>query len=118
MIHSVIKKNINNNLFKVISKCADEDGIECYLIGGYVRDLIIGFKKPKDIDIMVVGDGIEIAKKVCKNLNSKAKIIIYKNFRTAAFKYKNFDIEFVGARKESYSKDSRNPRKIKGSDRT
>ena len=109
MIHSVIKKNINNNLFKVISKCADEDGIECYLIGGYVRDLIIGFKKPKDIDIMVVGDGIEIAKKVCKNLNSKAKIIIYKNFRTAAFKYKNFDIEFVGARKESYKNSSRNP---------
>ena len=109
MIHSVIKKNINNNLFKVISKCADEDGIECYLIGGYVRDLIIGFKKPKDIDIMVVGDGIEIAKKVCKNLNSKAKIKIYKNFRTAAFKYKNFDIEFVGARKESYKNSSRNP---------
>ena len=109
MIHSLIKKNINNNLFKVISKCADEDGIECYLIGGYVRDLIIGFKKPKDIDIMVVGDGIEIAKKVCKNLNSKAKIIIYKNFRTAAFKYKNFDIEFVGARKESYKNSTRNP---------
>ena len=79
MIHSVIKKNINNNLFKVISKCADENGIECYLIGGYVRDLIIGSKKPKDVDIMVIGDGIEIAKKVCKNLNPKTKIKIYKN---------------------------------------
>ena len=109
MIHSVINKNINNNLFKVIAKCADEDGIECYLIGGYVRDLIIGSKQPKDIDIMVVGDGIEIAKKVCKNLNPKTKIKIYKNFRTAAFKYKNFDIEFVGARKESYKNSSRNP---------
>ena len=109
MIHSVIKKNINNNLFKVISKCADENAIDCYLIGGYVRDLIIGSKQPKDIDIMVVGDGIEIAKKVCKNLNPKTKIKIYKNFRTAAFKYKNFDIEFVGARKESYKNYSRNP---------
>ncbi|SUZ83246.1 uncharacterized protein METZ01_LOCUS36100 [marine metagenome] len=109
MIHSVIKKNINNNLFKVISKCADENAIDCYLIGGYVRDLIIGSKQPKDIDIMVVGDGIEIAKKVCKNLNPKTKIKIYKNFRTAAFKYKNFDIEFVGARKESYKNSSRNP---------
>ena len=109
MIHSVIKKNINNNLFKVISKCADENGIECYLIGGYVRDLIIGSKKPKDVDIMVIGDGIEIAKKVCKNLNPKTKIKIYKNFGTAAFKYKNFDIEFVGARKESYKNSSRNP---------
>ena len=109
MIDFIIKKTINNNLFKVISKYADEDGIECYLIGGYVRDLIIGFKNPKDIDIMVVGDGIEIAKKVCKNLNPKGKIKIYKNFRTAAFKYKNFDIEFVGARKESYKNSSRNP---------
>lgn len=109
MIHSKIKKNINNNLFKVISKCVNEDGIECYLIGGYVRDLVIGLKKPKDIDIMVVGDGIEIAKKVCKILNPKVKIKIYKNFRTASFKYKNFDIEFVGARKESYKNSSRNP---------
>ena len=109
MIHSKIKKNINNNLFKVISKCVNEDGIECYLIGGYVRDLVIGLKKPKDIDIMVVGDGIEMAKKVCKILNPKVKIKIYKNFRTAAFKYKNFDIEFVGARKESYKNSSRNP---------
>ena len=110
MIKSLIEKNINNKLFKTISKIADETGVECYAIGGFVRDLLMGFENPKDIDILVVGDGIEIAKKVCNKLNPNYKIKIYKNFRTAAFRYKNIELEFVGSRKESYKSSSRNPK--------
>ncbi len=110
MIENIIKENINNNLFKVISECADKAGLDCYVIGGFVRDLLMGIKKPKDIDILVVGDGIEIANKVCEKLNSNSKVNIYKNYRTAAFSYKNMELEFVGSRKESYKFSSRNPR--------
>ena len=109
MIENLIKDSINNNLFKIISKCSDEIGLECYVIGGFVRDLFLGSRKSKDIDILIIGDGIEIAKKVCKKLNSKNKVKVYKNFRTAAFKYQDMDIEFVGSRKESYNFKSRNP---------
>ena len=109
MFESLIKKNINIKLFKVISQIADESNLECFIIGGYVRDLVMGKYEPKDVDILVVGDGIEIAKKVCKKLTPLTKVKIYKNFRTAAFKYKNIDLEFVGSRKESYISSSRNP---------
>ena len=109
MFESLIKKKININLFKVISKIADESNLECFIIGGYVRDLVMGKSEPKDVDILVVGDGIEIAKKVCAKLSPKKEVKIYKNFRTAAFKYKNIDLEFVGSRKESYISSSRNP---------
>jgi len=110
MIESLIKNSINNNLFKVISKCADKNGVDCYVIGGYVRDLLMGLEKPKDIDILVVGDGIQIAKNVSKKLNTNSKVKIYKNFRTAAFKHNDMELEFVGARKESYKLNSRNPK--------
>ena len=63
MIENLIKDSINNNLFKIISKCSDEIGLECYVIGGFVRDLFLGSRKSKDIDILIIGDGIEIAKK-------------------------------------------------------
>tara|TARA_B100000768_G_C11271983_1_gene373860 strand:+ start:156 stop:1583 length:1428 start_codon:yes stop_codon:yes gene_type:complete len=109
MFESLINKKININLFKVISKIADESNLECFIIGGYVRDLVMGKSEPKDVDILVVGDGIEIAKKVCAKLSPKKEVKIYKNFRTAAFKYKNIDLEFVGSRKESYISSSRNP---------
>ena len=109
MDENFIKDNINNNLFKVISECADQTNLDCYVIGGFVRDLVMGIKKPNDIDILVVGDGIEIAKKVCEKLNSNSKVNIYKNFRTAAFSYNNMELEFVGSRKESYKSSSRNP---------
>ena len=109
MFESLIKKNINIKLFKVISQIADESNLECFIIGGYVRDLVMGKYEPKDVDILVVGDGIELAKKVCKKLTPLTKVKIYKNFRTAAFKYKNIDLEFVGSRKESYISSSRNP---------
>jgi len=104
-----IKESINNEIFKIISQCCEENNLECYVIGGYVRDLLIGKKYAKDIDILVVGNGIKIAENVAKKLKLKSKVTIFKNFGTAMFKYKNFEIEFVGTRKESYNKNSRNP---------
>ena len=109
MIKTLIKENIDNKLFKVISECADKIGVDCYVVGGYVRDLLMGLEKSNDIDILIVGDGIEIAKMVSKKLNTHSKVKIYKNFRTAAFKYQNVELEFVGSRKESYKFNSRNP---------
>ena len=103
-----IFKIINTKLFEVISSIADDNKVECFLIGGFVRDLIIGNKDPKDIDILIIGDGINIAKKVCLNLNLNNPTI-YKRFGTAAFKFNHYEVEFVGSRKESYIKNSRNP---------
>ena len=109
MINNKITKAINNDIFKTIGKCGDELGIECYVIGGFVRDLLMNRKAPKDIDVLVIGDGVEMAKKVSKSLNSKEKVKVFKNFGTAMFKYNNTEIEFVGARKESYNHSSRKP---------
>ena len=110
-----IKESINNEIFKIISECCEESTLECYVIGGYVRDLLIGKKSAKDIDILVVGNGIKIAENVAKKLKLKSKVTVFKNFGTAMFKYKNFEIEFVGTRKESYNKNSRNPQVSPGS---
>jgi len=82
--------------------------VPAFVVGGFVRDLILG-KASKDIDIVVLGSGIELAKKVALKIGKPDKINIYKNFGTAMLRYKGFDIEFVGARKESYRKDSRKP---------
>ena len=109
MINNKITKAINNDIFKTICKCGDELGVQCYVIGGFVRDLLMNRKAQKDIDVLVVGDGIEMAKKVSKSLNSKEKVKVFKNFGTAMFKYNNTEIEFVGARKESYNHSSRKP---------
>lgn len=109
MLKRNYKENIKSKIFHAISNCCDDKKIECYAIGGFVRDLIIGKKSAKDIDILVVGNGIEIAKQTAKKLKIKSKITIFKNFGTAMFKYDGFDIEFVGTRKESYNKSSRNP---------
>ena len=99
-------KNINISIIDTISIEAELSGKEVYLVGGFVRDLILN-RRNKDIDIMVVGNGIDFAKLISKKLNKKLQI--FKNFGTAMLKTENYDIEFVGARKESYSKDSRNP---------
>jgi len=88
--------------------------LESYVIGGYVRDHLIGKTGSKDIDILIVGNGIKAAKNIAKKLKIK-KVIVYKNFGTAMFKFKNFEIEFVGTRKESYDKNSRNPEVKPGS---
>ena len=101
-----------DNIFEIISATADELSVETYIVGGYVRDIILKRDLRKDVDIMCVGSGIDLAKAFHKKLKpnvTPSKINIYKRFGTAMISHNNFKIEFVGARKESYSKDSRNP---------
>ncbi|MDX1472202.1 MAG: HD domain-containing protein, partial [Flavobacteriaceae bacterium] len=96
-------------IFKIISKSAQSLGTEAYVIGGYVRDYLLNRNLKKDIDVVAVGRGIELAQKVASNLDPKPKVQMFKTYGTAMLKHKDIDIEFVGARKESYSKNSRNP---------
>ena len=95
-------------IFKKIAHAAEELGYPCYLIGGFVRDKIIG-RDTKDADIVCVGDGIELANKTAKNINPVPQVNFFKTYGTAHFKVDDFDVEFVGARKESYAYHSRNP---------
>ena len=106
---SKILNSINLDIFKIISDSAEELGIESFIVGGFVRDLILNRSVKKDIDIMCIGSGIDLAKAVQKKINSKVKINIFKRYGTAMINYGEYQIEFVGSRKESYSKDSRNP---------
>jgi poly(A) polymerase len=99
---------LDNNIFRLISQAAGEIGVECYVIGGYVRDYFL-YRPSKDIDIVAVGQGIELAKAVATKLGKHTQISVFKTFGTAQIKYKNYEIEFVGARKESYTYDSRKP---------
>lgn len=103
---------MNNKLklkiFQVISEAARESGQKTYLVGGYVRDLILD-RKSKDIDIVTVGNGIELAHSVSKKLKPQPHVSYFKNFGTAMLRYQDREIEFVGARKESYQKNSRKP---------
>lgn len=101
-------KKLQHNIFQEISKTADQMQLQTYVIGGFVRDLYLK-RKSKDIDIVTLGSGIELAKKVSENLKNKPHVNVFKNFGTAMFKYKDLEIEFVGARKESYQRDSRKP---------
>lgn len=97
-----------NKIFKIISEIAELDNLKVFIIGGYVRDLIL--KRPsKDIDIVVIGNGIELAEKVAAEIPSKPRVTVFKRYGTAMFKSKKIEYEFVGARKESYTEDSRNP---------
>lgn len=95
-------------IFGEISAAADEWGLECYVVGGYVRDLFLQ-RPSNDIDIVVVGSGIDMAHALKRRLGRQASVAVFKNFGTAQLKYKNLEIEFVGARKESYRLDSRKP---------
>jgi poly(A) polymerase len=99
---------INDKIFHAVADQAEVLGLETYVVGGYVRDLILE-RPSKDIDFVTIGDGIELARNVAKSLNPKLKVSVFKNFGTAQFNYKGCDLEFVGARKESYSRDSRKP---------
>lgn len=96
-------------IFELISSVADEMNIETFVIGGFVRDYFLKRDFKKDIDIVAVGSGIELAEKVASKLPNKPKVQVFKNYGTAMFRYQDIDIEFVGARKESYSEESRNP---------
>lgn len=99
---------LNEPIYQLIGKCADELGVEAYLIGGFVRDIFLK-RQSKDIDVVAVGRGIDLATKVKEKLGEDAHLSIFRNFGTAQIKYNDIEIEFVGARKESYDRDSRKP---------
>jgi poly(A) polymerase len=101
-------EHLQDKIFSLISEAADELQQECYVIGGYVRDIFLK-RLSKDIDVVVVGSGIELAQRVADKLGKYAKLTVFKNFGTAQVKLNDLEIEFVGARRESYQRDSRNP---------
>ncbi len=109
-----LKQALDKHIFHLISETADELGLECYVIGGYVRDLFLE-RPSNDIDVVVIGSGILLASEVQKKLGKRAHLSVFKNFGTAQIKIRGekgqgeIEIEFVGARKESYSHDSRKP---------
>ncbi len=103
------KSSLQHPIFEVVSKAAHELNIESYVIGGFVRDYILQRDFKKDIDIVAIGSGIELALKVSELLPKKPKVQIFKNYGTAMLRFQDTDIEFVGARKESYHFESRNP---------
>lgn len=102
-------KHIDTEVFKLIGNICDKNNIEGYVIGGFVRDFILNRNQKKDIDIVVSGKGIEIAEQTAFKLSPNLKVSTFKNFGTAMFKYKDVEYEFVGARKESYQRNSRKP---------
>jgi len=103
------KEALTNPIFKIISQSAKELNLDSYVIGGFVRDYILERGNAKDIDVVAIGDGIQLAKQVAKNLPNKPKVQVFKTYGTAMLRYQDIEIEFVGARKESYTEDSRNP---------
>ncbi|WP_445734429.1 CCA tRNA nucleotidyltransferase [Mariniflexile sp.] len=109
------KEALQHPIFKIISQSAKELHVDSYVIGGFVRDFILKRGDAKDIDVVAIGDGIELAKQVAKNLPNKPKVQIFKTYGTAMLRYDAIEIEFVGARKESYNEDSRNPAVENGS---
>lgn len=103
-----MKQYLQDKIFEILSESADELGNECYVIGGFVRDLFLQ-RPSKDIDVVVVGSGIELAQLVAKKMGRKAHLSVFKNFGTAQVKLGDVEVEFVGARKESYRANSRKP---------
>jgi poly(A) polymerase len=103
-----VKEHLNHPVFEIISACSNEMNVDAYVIGGWVRDLLLN-RPCKDIDIVAIGSGIELAKRVSKRLGKEYPVTIFKNFGTAQIRYNEYDIEFVGARKESYRSESRKP---------
>jgi len=103
------KKALSHTIFKVISEAAKDLNVDAYVIGGFVRDFLLERGSHKDIDIVTIGSGIELAKAVSNRLENKPKVQIFKTYGTAMLLFEDLEIEFVGARKESYTEDSRNP---------
>ncbi len=101
---------LNDKIFDLLSDVVSSENVKAWLIGGYVRDYLLKRDNPdKDIDIVVVGSGIDIAKKAARKMGPEIKVSVFKNFGTAMFRYNDYEIEFVGARKESYNRGSRKP---------
>ena len=104
----VFRKAIKNSIFHEISNYCAANNIESFVVGGFVRDFFL--KRPsKDIDILIIGDGITVAKQIAKQIDPKISVTIFKNFGTAYIKFNDYEIEFGGSRTESYANDSRNP---------
>jgi poly(A) polymerase len=103
-----VKQHLEHPIFKIIADCADELGVHAYTIGGYVRDIFLK-RESKDIDVVTIGKGIELANLVHKRLGENAHLSVFKNFGTAQIKMDDLEVEFVGARKESYDRNSRKP---------
>lgn len=103
------KQALKHPVFKIISQSAEELRLDCYVIGGFVRDYLLQRGDAKDIDVVAVGSGIELAQQVSKNLPNQPKVQIFKTYGTAMLRHDDIEIEFVGARKESYNEHSRNP---------
>ena len=99
---------LDKDIFHTISEVADQLGVDCYVVGGYVRDIFLQ-RPSNDIDVVVVGSGIEVASALKQRLGKKAHLSVFRNFGTAQVKFKNTEVDFVGARKESYNHDSRKP---------
>lgn len=103
------KEALQHKIFSIISKSAEELNLQSYVIGGFVRDYFLKRSSVKDIDIVAVGSGIELAKNVANNLPGIPKVQVFKTYGTAMIKLEDLEVEFVGARKESYNENSRNP---------
>jgi tRNA nucleotidyltransferase (CCA-adding enzyme) len=108
-LESLIEEALAPVVFGHVQKAADALGVDTYVIGGYVRDTFLDRPRGHDIDIVAVGSGITLAKKVAELLPGKNNIQVFKNYGTAMIKWQNIQLEFVGARKESYDHESRNP---------
>ena len=102
-------QNKNLKLFKLISKTAEDNGLSVYIVGGYVRDLLMKRAVPTDIDFVTEGSGIALAQSVAAAIDPETKVSVFKTYGTAMFRYQGLELEFVGARKESYNAESRNP---------
>ena len=103
-----MREYLKHPVFEIVSDVITEDKLQAFVIGGYVRDLMIG-RPSKDVDIVVLGNGIDVARKVAARIDAKLPVNVFKNFGTAMFRYGADDIEFVGARRESYNRNSRKP---------
>ena len=103
-----LKQHFSAPVFRPITEVADQLGLECYVVGGYVRDLFLE-RPSKDIDVVVVGSGIHMAEALAERLGRGAHVAVFRNFGTAQLKWRGTEVEFVGARKESYTHDSRKP---------
>ncbi len=103
------KQALQHPIFEIIAEASQLLKVDSYVIGGFVRDFLLKRGQAKDIDVVAVGSGIELAKQVSKLLPNKPQVQVFKTYGTAMLRYNDLEIEFVGARKESYTKDSRNP---------
>lgn len=109
MLQTDFAKTLKTPIFAVLKETVDQQGVEAYLIGGYVRDLLLQRNQKKDIDIVAIGSGIQLAKAVQKKLKGAKPVQVFKNYGTAMIDWNGISLEFVGARKESYTPESRNP---------